>query len=351
MNQSISPGGTAPEPVSVGKRVRTVLVSGLPWVIIAGLLYAGLFVKPHVVSKSVTPPPLERRDRLYGVTPAADGKILLGGSNGKILLVDGDRKIQRQTTPTEASLQDIASFDAEHAVAVGNDNVILRTEDGGQKWAQVEGVPRSQVANKLNRVRAAGDGLAVATGEMGALFITRDYGKSWARLREEEDVAWNDVAILHGGVLVVVGESGRVLRSEDEGKTWKAIPEPVPSSLMAVSFRDDRNGVAVGLEGVLLTTDDAGRTWKQVNLSLSDHLFDVTWNSETQQWFAVGALGRWIAGTKDAKDASVQWKTGILGERVLTWHTRVLARGTKYWLAGADVGVWDHRMQQWSPLK
>ncbi|WP_136420032.1 YCF48-related protein [Herbaspirillum sp. ST 5-3] len=332
------------------QRLVNLLVSALPWMIIAGLLYAGLFIKPQAVGASVTPPVLERRDRVYGLAQGEGGTLLAAASNGKILAVGADRKIARQATPVDLSLQDIAAFDATHAVAVGNDNVILTTEDGGRHWIKADKVPRSQVANKLNRVRAGANGVAVAVGEMGALLRTQDYGKTWERLREEEDVAWNDVAILDGGAFVVVGEFGKILRSADGGKSWEMVQmreqAPVEGSLMAVAFRDASNGVAVGLDGVVLTSSDGGRKWSSVKLPAHEHLLDVLWNAHKSEWFAVGVLGRWISGTQGAD--GVQWKTGVLGEHTLSWHTRALASGSAYWLAGADVGTWDG--QKWAPF-
>ncbi|GAB3438565.1 YCF48-related protein [Massilia solisilvae] len=346
MNKSSSLRVENPARTGAAARLANLVVSALPWMIIAGLLYAGLFIKPKAVGGSVTPPALERRDRVYGIAHAADGALLAAASNGKILAIGADRKVARAATPGSLSLQDIAAFDGAHAVAVGNDNVILVTEDGGKHWRQVDNVPRSQVANKLNRVRAGANGVAVAVGEMGALLRSQDYGKTWQRLREEEDVAWNDVAILDGGVLVVVGEFGKILRSSDGGKSWEKEQPPVQSSLMGLAFRDTANGVAVGLEGVVLTTGDGGRSWTSVKVPAHEHLLDVAWNADRNEWFATGAMGRWVSGTSGAD--GLQWKAGVLGEHALSWHTRVLAAGRGYWLAGADLGSWDGR--QWTPL-
>lgn len=327
----------------IGQRVLGLLMAALPWAIIAGLLWAGLFIKPQPVGATVTPPLLERRDHFYGLALSPAGDVWVSGSRGKILAIAQDGKVSRLATPTERTLQDIAVWDAKHAVAVGNDGVILHSADGGQNWQAAQDVPRSEVANKLNRVRVAPGGLAIASGEMGALLVSRDHGHSWQRLREEEDVAWNDVAILDGGRLLVVGEFGRILLSDDQGQSWEEIASPVPASLMSVQFRDALNGVAVGLEGALLVTRDGGRQWDSVDLGIKDHLFDVLWDAGKSRWFASGALGRWVSSS-----AAWYWQTGTLDERNLGWHTRALPVGSSIWLAGADVGRWDGR--QWSPV-
>ncbi|MND99365.1 Ycf48-like protein precursor [compost metagenome] len=337
----------------VGQRVLKLLTAALPWSIIAGLLWAGLFIKPQPVGATVTPPLLERRDHFYGLALSPAGDVWVSGSRGKILAITADGKISRLATPTERTLQDIAIWDASHAVAVGNDGVILHSSDAGRSWQAAQDVPRSEVANKLNRVRVAPGGLAIATGEMGALLVSRDHGHSWQRLREEEDVAWNDVAILDSGRLLVVGEFGRILLSDDQGQSWEEIAAPVPSSLMSVQFRDELNGVAVGLEGALLVTHDGGRQWDSVDLGIHDHLFDVLWDASNGRWFASGALGRWVSSGEPhrwvSSSAAWYWRTGALDERNLGWHTRALLVGSGIWLAGADVGRWDGR--HWSPVK
>ena len=325
------------------QRGTKVLMTVLPWAIIGGLLWAGLFIKPQPVGATVTPPLLERRDHFYGLALAPAGEVWVSGSGGKILAIAEDGRVSRLATPTQRTLQDIAVWDAQHAVAVGNDGVILFSADGGQSWQAVQDVPRSEVANKLNRVRVAPGGLAIATGEMGALLVSRDFGQNWQRLREEEDVAWNDVAILDDGRLLVVGEFGRILLGDAQGQNWEEIASPVPASLMSVQFRDALNGVAVGLEGALLVTRDGGRQWDSVDLGINDHLFDVLWDAGNGRWFASGALGRWVSGSADGG-----WQSGALDERNLAWHTRALLVGTGIWLAGADVGRWDGR--QWSPV-
>lgn len=340
IDQSPSPRISQP---SVAQRASKALLAVLPWAIIAGLLWAGLFIKPQPVGGTVTPPALERRDHFYGLALTPAGEVWASGSNGKILAIAADGAIKRLPTPTELTLQDIAIWDAGHAVAVGNDGVILYSQDAGKSWTAAAGVPRSEVANKLNRVRIARGGLAIATGEMGALLVSRDYGQNWQRLREEEDVAWNDVAILDDGRLVVVGEFGRILLGDLQGGQWEEPAAPVPGSLMSVQFRDAQNGVAVGLEGALLVTRDGGQSWDSVDLGVTDHLFDVLWVAQQGRWFVSGALGRWASGGEEG------WKAGVLDERSRAWHTRALAVGPDIWLAGADIGRWNG--QRWSELQ
>lgn len=330
---------------SVMERLLKICLSVLPWLIIGGLLWAGLFVKPKPVGASLQPPVLERRDNFYGIAAGRHGMLLASGSGGKILRIDPvSGGVERDSTPSRETLQDIATWNGERAIAVGNGGAILLSADGGAVWEEVADVPRSEVANKLTRVKTAAGGVAVACGEMGALLVSRDSGATWGRLREEEDLAWNDVALVDESRIVVVGEFGRILVSENSGASWVEIPSPVPSSLMAVAFRDVLNGVAVGLEGVVLVTNDGGKIWRRVELGIHEHLFDVAWDSTSGRWVGTGALGRWVA----SDTAAERWESGRLDERDLSWHTRVLPLNGQVWFAGANVGRWDGRT--WMPL-
>lgn len=322
------------------ERLIRICLAGIPWLIIGGLLWAALFIKPQPVGASLQPPALERRDNYYGIALGREGSLLAVGTSGKILRIDPvSERAELVPAPTDQALQDIATWDGERAVAVGNDGVILVSADGGAVWELVADVPRSEIANKLIRVKTAAGGVAVASGEMGALLMTRDFGATWVRIRDEEDLAWNDVALVGALRLVVVGEFGRVLISEDGGITWTEPSEPVPSSLMSIAFRDAHNGVAVGLEGVVLTTSDGGLGWTQVDLGIAEHLFDVTWDAANHRWIGAGALGRWVS----ADSAAQSWEAGRLDERDLSWHTRVLPLNGQTWFSGANLGRWDGR--------
>jgi len=324
------------------KIVKT-LVSVVPWLIIAGLLWAGLFIKPQPVGMTVQPPVMEQRDYYYGLAVLPGQRRWLAGSNGKIIQIDGEGHASLLVAGAAQTLQDIAAWDETRGLAVGNEGVVVRTADGGKTWQEVADVPKSEVANKLNRVRLGPEGVAVATGEMGALLATQDYGEHWRRLRPEEDQAWNDVALLPGKKLVAVGEFGRIAISADNGATWADIKAPIEVSLMSVAFRDAQNGLAVGLEGTVLKTENGGETWHALDVAAHEHLYDIVWDAARDRWIGAGNLGRWLM-----VDAGGKMESGRLDAQDLTWHVRAVPEGDRIWFIGANVGRWDGKT--WSPL-
>jgi photosystem II stability/assembly factor-like uncharacterized protein len=313
--------------------IRKVLeagVTGLPFLIIASLLYAGLFVKPTAAGASVPATTFSRNDAFYGIATPSDRLVWTAGRDGKVLFsADDGASWVIQRTPTKVHLQDIAAWDPEHAVAVGNKGVIVFTNDGGKAW-QVAEAPQSALANKLLRVRVFAGGEAWAVGESGVVLRTSDFGRTWVATHKAEDIAWNDVWRSDAGSLLV-GEFGKIKRSRDGGANWEDIASPVKSSLMSVAFRDARNGIAVGLSGVVLATRDGGQTWVREQSSTPEHLFDVTWSGAA--WIAVGDKGALLRGDP-AGDA---WTPLPQDKRSFAWHTAVKARGGSAYLAGADL--------------
>lgn len=303
--------------------------SALPLVVIAGLWYAAVSIKPQPTGSSVAPPAVARGDFIYGIT-APPGKFLLAaGSEGKVWRgkPDGASWVVLPT-PTKSTLQDVSAWDSHRAVAVGNDGVVLVTSDGGDTWRQVD-APRSAVANKLVRVRVDGTADAWAVGEMGAVLHSTDSGVSWTRRALEQDAAWNDVHVQDGKVWLA-GEFGRIAYSADGGAHWNQVASPVNASLMAIVFRDPLHGIAVGVEGIVLATRDGGMHWDALAKTTKEHLFDAAWDGAN--WIAVGDKGLLLKGDAQAG----RWEVLRPSANERGWHTKVLATPTHYLMAGEN---------------
>ncbi|WP_185640719.1 WD40/YVTN/BNR-like repeat-containing protein [Burkholderia sp. Bp9142] len=313
------------------RAIRATL-SVLPLLIIGGLLYAAVFVKPNVSASTVVPPPIARGEYMYGVASLKDGAILGVGSGGKIWRISpGEQTIMSEKSPTSAALQDIATWNDGAAVAVGDGGTVLVSQDQGKSWSTVK-VTLSSVANKLVRVRAIEDGSAWAVGEMGAALKSTDHGATWNRVTSEEDKSWNDVFVV-GNKVWLVGEFGRISSSSDGGATWSNVASPVKNSLMAVAFRDDMHGVAVGVDGTVLSTTDGGVAWAVAPRVVTSHLFDVTWDGK--EWLAVGDMGVLLIG--DASGA--HWRESRVTPDNRQWHTKIVRDGDRYVASGGSVDV------------
>ncbi|MDF2182825.1 YCF48-related protein [Neptuniibacter sp. CAU 1671] len=268
--------------------------------------------------------------------------IWLCGNYGKILKSnDGGRSWIIQQSNTEHHLQDIAAWDANTAIAVGNEGVLLTTTDGGDTWAEMD-VPKTGVADKLLRVHTYSGGEAWAVGEYGKILHSDDYGKTWTQKRENEDVILNDIIKLDNDTVIAVGEFGRILISMDNGQNWAEVETQTDnaSSLMALDFKDELEGVAVGLDGLILRTFDGGMSWQQStqqDYEMHEHLMDVVWDNSRKGWVVVGNKGVWL--TADESFSSIE--AGSFDKVDLSWHTEVESTEQGYFTVGANVGLYD----------
>lgn len=342
-------------------QLMRMVIGVVPWLVIACLLYVGLFVKPKPVGSTVIPTAIEGRDRFYGMQ--AIGSVLWAvGADGKIVRSDdAGQNWEVQTVPVKTHFQDIAAWDENTAIVVGNEGVALFTSDAGKTW-QVAKAPVNDVVNKLLDVKVYAEGEAWAAGAFGTLLVSKDYGQSWEYAREPEDFILNEVIKRADGGLVAVGEFGTILISENQGAEWQMITAPVESSLMAVDFKDAREGVAAGLEGVLLKTVDGGYQWQRVGNALAfpkaevspgvangvdwrdvttEHIFAVHWNDTANRWIGVGTKGLWL----EAEATGVAWESGRLAPKDLAWHTSIAKVEDGVVLAGKNLGRWTSERQ------
>jgi photosystem II stability/assembly factor-like uncharacterized protein len=312
-------------------KLLNFITSLLPIAIIGGLLYAGFFVKGTTDIKKVEPKAVERRDNFYSIIAPGDQIAWAVGTGGKIIRSeDGGKSWTRQQTSTIENLQGIAAWDEKTAVVVGNRGLAFHTTDGGATW-KPSVVPKSDNPNKLLRVSIFGD-TAWAVGEFGGFFRSDDKGATFTRVLPEKDSAFNAVTF-RGQNGILVGEFGTMFKTSDGGVTWTESPNENKVSLMSIAFSSDTEGVAVGLAGTLMTTADGGATWTLVPPLTREHLFDVKW--DTNRWVVVGDKGVMLTAEAGASD----WKLGKVFEGDIAWRTQIAKGGSRYYVAGANLGV------------
>ena len=312
----------------------TLLSSLIPFVMIGGLLYAGLFVKADAVVRKVDAPAIERRDHYISIVSPAPNIVWAAGTGGKVVRSDdGGKSWISQATNTQNNLLGIAAWDGEQAVAVGNQGTIIFTADGGKSWVEAK-TPDSANPNKLFRVHIF-DGVAWAVGEFGALLRSADHGRTWSRALPEKDRAWNDIFFL-GQQGWLVGEFGTLMQSADGGANWSEVPTPNKVSLMSVAFRDAQHGVAVGLSGTVMVSDDGGNTWTAVPKVTRESLYKVIWDQE--RWLAVGDKGVMVSSPAAAN----AWKAARISDEDVSWRTEILKSESGYYLAGANLGLLEN---------
>lgn len=168
----------------------------------------------------------------------------------------------------------------ETSVAVGNDGLILRSEDEGRSWIRVD----SGIRDDLNVVAFSRDGdTALVGGDGGAVLFSTDDGQSWQKPEgaTHTNKAFYDVALSSDGrIAAAVGRRGLIRISSDRGNSWIDPGNVTPKSLNGVVLsRDGKTVAAAGDDGTILVaaTEQSEDTekWIKVNVNGSRKDFEA----------------------------------------------------------------------------
>jgi photosystem II stability/assembly factor-like uncharacterized protein len=228
--------------------------------------------------------PMDSANQPAEIEPLAPGSLLLDlavagkrmvavGERGHVLLSDDQGTTWRQarSVPTRVMLTAVYFVDDSYGWAVGHDETILNSVDGGETWTRSHFAPEAQ--QPLLDLWFANRVSGIAVGAYGAYFTTNDGGRHWssAKFSPPQEAAANEEDVPQdyhlnrivgvGNRLYVAAEGGKLYRSDDRGATWRMLPSPYEGSFFGlVPIRGD-GLLAFGLRGNLFRSADAGETW------------------------------------------------------------------------------------------
>jgi hypothetical protein len=110
----------------------------------------------------------------------AGSRMVAVGERGHVLLSDDQGATWRQakSVPTRAMLTAVFFADPEYGWAVGHDETIINTVDGGETWTRTHFSPEAQ--QPLLDLWFANRVSGIAVGAYGAYFTTNDGGRHWS---------------------------------------------------------------------------------------------------------------------------------------------------------------------------
>lgn len=228
-------------------------------------------------SKPAEIEPLAKSSLLLDLAMAGS-RVVAVGERGHVLLSDDQGATWRQarSVPTRVMLTAVFFADAEYGWAVGHDETILNTVDGGETWTRSHFAPEAQ--QPLLDLWFANRVSGIAVGAYGAYFTTNDGGRHWASAKfapppakqpaskDEEpppDYHLNRIVGV-GNRLYVAAEAGQLYRSDDRGATWRALPSPYEGSFFGLVPIRGEGLLAFGLRGHVYRSADAGETWTKL---------------------------------------------------------------------------------------
>ena len=252
----------------------------LPW-LVALALAPPVGAQPPLYAESAR---LAARSLLIAVAPAG-ARLVAVGDRGMIVLSDdaGAHWVQAASVPSQALLTGVCFLDAQHGVAVGHDEVILRSADAGRTWRRTHYAPDAQ--RPLLDVWCGAGGRVIAVGAYSTYLSSADGGASWNEVRfipvpaagapavaataadEGAGGGYHLNRIVSAGAarLYIAGEAGHLYRSDDGGDSWRALKSPYEGSFFGVLPLSQDAVLAFGLRGNLYRSEDAGSNWRKID--------------------------------------------------------------------------------------
>ena len=239
---------------------------------------------------------LAAQSLLIAIAPAGARLVAVGDRGGIVRSDDrGASWTQAASVPVQALLTGVCFFDARHGVAVGHDEVILVTDDGGDHWKLAHYAPEAQ--RPLLDVWCGTNGAAIAVGAYSTFLVSGDGGASWAKRPFAPSPApvpkgsasaarpasaieqagggyhLNRIAGAAASRLYIAGEAGHLYRSEDAGGHWQELVSPYAGSFFDVLPLGGDALLACALRGNLYRSDDAGASWRRLETG-TDQMLD-----------------------------------------------------------------------------
>ncbi|HBB33367.1 MAG TPA: photosystem II assembly protein [Cyanobacteria bacterium UBA8803] len=238
--------------------------------------------------------------------------------------------------PTEATLRDIGfTGDLNHGWAVGSNDTLLETKDGGDTWQQ-KVLDLGEENNRLTSVSfVADEGWIV--GEPSILLHTADGGASWSRIPLSAKLpgAPNHILALGPQSAEMSTTVGAIYQTQDGGKTWKAMVQEAVGVVRNISRSDDGKYVAVSARGNFYSTWEPNQTaWQQHNRNSSKRLQNMGFSQDGRLWILARGGQLQFSSTEDPET----WEDAIYPEFSTSWGFLDLAYRTpdEIWVSGGS---------------
>lgn len=216
----------------------------------------------------------------------SEQKAILVGDDGQMAILEGDR-LQRLDSPTEAPLASVAWLTDQIALAVGEDEVILRIDFQTEQAPLIE--PLTSPVNRgiaLNAVARDHNGDAFIVGDRGLALTLDAQTAELALTRLPSNRSMNAISIAENGTALVVGERGTLLVREGPDGRWTAETAPDSRVMNAAWISNDGSAIAAGRHGIIMERETDG-IWQMADTVGSRHLRSLMVTS--QGYYALGS--------------------------------------------------------------
>lgn len=236
------------------RRIAVALLVGL----LAGPLHAGeeeTATPATATAKPALTAPKAAQNRLLDIAVVGSHLIAVG-EQGVILRSDDGKTWSQVASPVNGMLTRLRFIDENSGWALGYDAAILQTTDGGSTWSVRHFDAKARPLYDLLLLDAQ---RGIAVGGYGSILETTDGGQHWSP--RESDLSalgmhLNTILKLGDGSLFVAGERGLMARSTDAGATWQVLDFPYAGSVFGALSLGENRVLAYGMRGNVFATAD-----------------------------------------------------------------------------------------------
>jgi len=210
----------------------------------------------------------------------AVGRNKLTGNGAIVMTTDGG-SIWTASPPQVERMVDIHFADNNIGWAVGRNDFVVRTNDGGATWMDIS----ASTGDHLNGVffTTANNGYVV--GKVGSIIHSVDSGTTWLAQTSGTLQELSAVYFVSDAIGWAVGFSGTILTTSDSGTTWTSQTSGTLEDLMDVNFVNSTTGWVVGNAGTVLKTIDGGLNWLPEVSGTTNDIFSISMRNATLGWF------------------------------------------------------------------
>jgi len=197
------------------------------------------------------------------VASAAPTLAIVVGDAGRMRETTNGVDWVQRTTGTTVQLNGVSFMTSQTVWAIGNGDVLLRSQDGGVTWTtrntNISGTPN------LYSIRFADASNGWIVGAGGVMAHTTNGGNNWnqqAGSGTTQDLL--DISAVSSSILWITGANGTVRKSTDSGASFVSQNTQVQAGANAVrtaDFVDANTGWVTADYGIVRKTTDGGATY------------------------------------------------------------------------------------------
>lgn len=241
------------------------------------------------------------------------------------------------TLDTDATFADVAfTDDKNHGWLVGTKASLFETLDGGDTW-------QSKTLDIQEKARITFTGVSFfgdegwVTGEPSILLHTTDGGENWQRILLSDKLpgAPNDIIALAPSTAEMVTDLGAIYTTKDGGKTWQGLVEGAVGVARNINRSPDGKYVAVSARGNFYSTWQPGDTeWTPHQRNSSRRLQNMGFLDDDRLWLIARGGQIQLSESNDFES----WQEPINPEFSTSWGFLDMAKGAdnQLWLAGGS---------------